>query len=164
MKAHDYLHRYAGYHGALAECRVRVFAQPPGGLDVAILTELPTNPGTSVTNMIQDLTLQVGRQHAPDRVSDGVQPLVFVEHYPADRRGWLECRYALVRFASWSARVTYLGGRDRVLYAGPPSWTHLDRATVEELVGQALTDDVDTPLAELRPARYEPNLFRRLRR
>ena len=68
---------YHGFHGCHSVCGLDI--QPlADGRTLVICTELPDNPGTSVTNFAEDLATLVCRQF-------GIVPakLVWVEHYPA---------------------------------------------------------------------------------
>ena len=48
---------YDGYYGCDSHCRLRIFRD--GATVVAIVTEMPDNPGTSVTNAIEILDLKI---------------------------------------------------------------------------------------------------------
>jgi len=68
---------YRGFHGNPAVCGLEI--QPlADGRTLVICTELPENPGTSVTNFAEQLATLVVQQFdiAPDK-------LVWIEHYPA---------------------------------------------------------------------------------
>src|SRR6185503_8773416 len=59
-----------------ARCRLRFFEAPTGDV-VVVATELPDNPGMSITNAAEELAGTVCRDY-------GIDPerLVWVEHYP----------------------------------------------------------------------------------
>lgn len=102
----------------LGTCRLRIFehAQNPGHA-VAIATEMPGNPGPSVTNAAATIATQLCARMALDPAR-----LLFVEHYN-DAHGE---RFALVSFE-----------RDNMTLRRP-KWSHTDKATVEALTGHAL--------------------------
>lgn len=54
------------------------------GIPVVILTELPSNDSTSVTNLIESLAAEVLEKYLPDRVGH-TPPFHCVEHYPETR-------------------------------------------------------------------------------
>ena len=68
---------YKGYHGCESKCEIEIQRMIYVGRVVVVATELPDNPGTSITNMAEQLATQVCRAQniAP-------QHLVWIEHYP----------------------------------------------------------------------------------
>ena len=68
----------------------------------------------------------------------------WVEHYVRSERELREGMpaYALVAFDSYRPRRVARFGRERVAI-GRPSWTWVDRVTVEQRVGQPLDDDAE---------------------
>ena len=100
-------------------CRVRLFshAEMPS-LSVLIATELPDNPGPSVTNAIAGIAAQACARFALDP-----RYVAFVEHYD-DEDGE---RFAIVRFD--------LNDTPRL---NRPQWSHTTRSDVEALIGQPL--------------------------
>jgi hypothetical protein len=117
----DSLCRYRGLLGGPAHCRLRIF-EVPGEAPVVIATELPDNPGTSVTNFAEHLATAVW--HLLERPPAG---LTWIEHYPPQETGTRrEESFALVLF-------TQIDGR----YYGP-RWRHVTREEVETLIGGAL--------------------------
>jgi hypothetical protein len=136
---HDLVHDYAGFHSIPSACRIRIYQQP-GHTPVIIATELPDNPGTSITNLAEQLCAEVLRAHLPARFEEE-DPVVWVEHYQRTpdelRRQWPE--FARVTFHSPAPRRVTIAGRER-LQLGTPEWTHLPRAAVEALVGQPIAE------------------------
>ena len=68
-------YEYKGYHGAPSVCGLEIRALKVGTL--VVVTELPDNPGTSVTNMAENLATDVCRSR---KISP--HKLLWVEHYP----------------------------------------------------------------------------------
>jgi hypothetical protein len=67
---------YCGFHGCPSVCGLDI--QPlANDRTVVICTELPDNPGTSVTNFAEDLATLVCRRF---RIAS--DKLVWIEHYP----------------------------------------------------------------------------------
>lgn len=122
----DYCLDFAGYFNCESRCRIRVYR--PVGLPVVIVaTELPENPGTSITNRAE-LVHCIAWYRAGQPV-----PVLFIEHYP----GWPNphCRseeeqFDHVRFPrdmdAWPLRVSRLGGLRTTMFQAP-SWQHLTR-------------------------------------
>jgi len=106
--------RYRGYHGCASRCRLRVYQH--GTTTVLLVSEIPENPGTSITNRAEALATALVRQYAqgPD--------WVWIEHYPP--QGGLEERLHEVRF-TWDER-----GR-----ASNPQWERISREAVVALIG-----------------------------
>jgi hypothetical protein len=69
QKIYDGIHPYRGNFDREADalCRLRLFARD-GKEPMAVLTELPANPSTSVTNMIEILTAEVITRYLPHRL------------------------------------------------------------------------------------------------
>ena len=93
---------YTGYHGCQSVCDLELIVAPDGAAFV-LCTEIPDNPGTSVTNMATQLATKVcGENRAinPTR-------LTWIEHYP--KRGHRLSRkppvWAQVRFADYNANT-----------------------------------------------------------
>lgn len=129
--ASDYIHPYRSARGRRAWCRVRIYL-PDDVLDapVVICSELPNNPGGSVTNSAEVIAAGV------IRANELPTPLVWIEHWPKESTGGGDETFELVVFSSYKVEETapYLGEtRARI---GGATWKTLDRATVETLVRQ----------------------------
>ena len=74
--ATDTIYHYRGLHGFRAWCRLRIYRTTEK--DIVVATEMPDNPGTSITNFVEQLAGMVCADFLiePNR-------LVWVEHYPA---------------------------------------------------------------------------------
>jgi hypothetical protein len=114
---------------------VRIFL-PEDELDslVVVCTESRFNEGQSITNAAERIAAEVIHGHRLPT------PLVWIEHYEegAGERPEDPASFNLVTFTSYE--VENLGAnmgevRRRI---GLPSWSGLDRDTVEALVGQPL--------------------------
>jgi hypothetical protein len=64
---------YQGFHGALATRRLRVWRTGPGQV-TAVVTEAPTDEGTSITNAIESVIAQLQVEYPDDDVE-------VIEHY-----------------------------------------------------------------------------------
>ena len=73
-------YEYRGYFGCASVCRLRLFCVGANGDTVAVVTELESNEGTSVTNMAEGLARQIIEEFK-------IEPARYVqiEHYPATR-------------------------------------------------------------------------------
>jgi hypothetical protein len=82
--ASDYIHSYKDAGGSAARCRVRIYL-PDNVRDapVVICSELPNNPGGSITNSVEAIAagvIQANKLPAP---------LVWIEHRPEEStNGW----------------------------------------------------------------------------
>jgi hypothetical protein len=92
-----------------------------------ICSELPNNPGGSITNSAETIAAGVVR------ANELPTPLVWIEHWPEESREGEES-FELVVFSSFEVveRAPYLG--ETRAWIGEPTWKSLDRATVEVLV------------------------------
>ena len=127
--ASDYIHPYKDAGGGPAHCRVQIYL-PDDVHDspVVICSELPNNPGGSITDSAEVIAAGV------IRANELQTPLVWIEHWPEESAEGQEA-FDLVVFSSYEVadRAPYLGQtRD---WVGEPTWKPLDRATVEVLVG-----------------------------
>ncbi len=140
VKLYDGEFRYRGTWDKTPEgvCRVRLFHRGPEP-PVLVLSELPDNPSTSVTNMAEVLVAEAVRHFCPERF-EFPEPAIVLEHYPAEyteagRRGRRET-WDRISFASWSPRKVWLGGRERIS-VGEPTWRPIPRDEVVRLIGEA---------------------------
>ena len=131
--ASDYILPYKDAGGRPAHCRVRVYL-PDDVRDapVVICSELPNNPGGSITNSAEVIAAGVIRANRL------LTPLVWIEHWPKESTDGGEETFDLVIFSNYKVteRVPYLG--ESRAWIGEPTWKTLDRASVEALVGGKL--------------------------
>ena len=123
MKLQDEVTAYKGFWNSDGHCRLRVYRTDAGGV-VAIATELPDNPGTSITNLAEQLATAVFQR---EEVS-GPEHFTWIEHYPKRNIG-KDVRpesYDLVTF-------DFDPGYRRFSH---PRWRRIDQATLERLVGE----------------------------
>jgi hypothetical protein len=136
---HDEIHAYAGYQNAPSHCHIRIFQQD-GRTPVISASELPDNPGTSITNLAEQLCAELIRAYFAVRFEHD-EPVIWIEHYQRTpdelRRRWPE--FSRVTFHSQAPRRVTVAGTDR-LQLGTPAWAHLSRAAVEALVGQPIDE------------------------
>jgi hypothetical protein len=127
--ASDYIHPYKDVAGSPARCRVRIYL-PDDERDapVVVCSEVPNNPGGSITNSVEAIAARVIRAN---RLST---PLVWIEHWPEESTEGQET-FELVVFSSYEVteRAPYLG--ETRAWIGDATWKPLDRASVEVLVG-----------------------------
>jgi hypothetical protein len=128
--ASDYIHPYKGTGGHAARCRVRIYL-PEEVCDapVVICSELPNNPGGSITNSVEVIAAGVIESNKLP------SPLVWIEHRPEESTHGREETFDLVVFSSYEVteRAPYLG--KTTTWIGDATWKPLDRTTVEALVG-----------------------------
>jgi hypothetical protein len=131
LLTHDYIAPTP--HGG--RCRVRVYepveADRESGSFVVILTELPDNPGMSVTNAAEEIAAAVVTANALPS-----SRTVFIEHYETGARGTPSDPHTfdLITFSHDDPEPVLRAGRWSV-ELGEPSWSALDRASVETLIG-----------------------------
>jgi hypothetical protein len=127
--ASDYIHPYKDAEGRSAHCRVQIYL-PDDTRDapVVICSELPNNPGGSITNSAEAIAAGV------IRANELPTPLVWIEHWPEESAEGQES-FDLVVFSSYKVeeRAPYLG--ETRAWIGELTWKPLDRTTVEVLVG-----------------------------
>jgi hypothetical protein len=128
--ASDYIHLYKDAGGRPARGRVRIYL-PDDVLDtpVGVCSELPNNPGGSITNSAETIAAGV------IRTNELFTPLVWIEHWPAETTDGGEETFELVVFSSYEVveRAPYLG--ETRAWIGEATWRPLERTAVELLVG-----------------------------
>jgi hypothetical protein len=129
--ASDYIHPYRDVAGSAARCRVRIYLlDDERDAPVVVCSEVPNNPGGSITNSVEAIAAGVIRANRLPT------PLVWIEHWPVESTDGGEESFELVVFSSYEVteRAPYLGEtRARI---GEATWKALDRASVEVLVGR----------------------------
>jgi hypothetical protein len=127
--ASDYIHPYKDAGGGKARCRVRIHL-PDDVRDapVVVCSELPNNPGGSITNSAEVIAA------GAIRTNELPAPLVWIEHGPEQSTNGGEEIFELVVFSSYEVveRAPYLG--ETRPWIGDATWKPLDRASVEVLV------------------------------
>src|SRR5215217_1741056 len=127
--ASDYIHSYRSAEGRRARCRVRIYL-PDDMRDapVVICSELPNNPGGSITNSVEVIAAGVMRAY------ELPNPLVWIEHWSEESTNDGEETFELVVFSSFEVmeRAPYLGATRA--WIADARWKALDRASVEALV------------------------------
>jgi hypothetical protein len=127
--ASDYIHPYKDAGGHPAHCRIRIYLpEDMRDTPVVVCSELPNNPGGSITDSAEVIAAEV------IRANELPTPLVWIEHWPEESTYERES-FELVVFTNYEVteRAPYLG-EDRA-WIGEPAWKSLDRAIVEVLVG-----------------------------
>jgi hypothetical protein len=139
---------YDGHWTPGAKCGLQIF---PGtdGFPVVVLTELPHNLNTSVTNLVECIAAEVLEQHLPGRIGCH-PPFHCIEHYyPTESIP--DETFDLVTFEFETPRqqtgdgygirvfpeaIVCLAGEGRVTL-GVPRWKRIGRAKLEAMIGQA---------------------------
>ena len=128
--ASDYIHPYKDAGGGPARCRVRIyFFDDMHDSPVVVCSELPNNPGGSITDSAEVIAAGV------IRANELPTPLIWIEHWPKENTDRGAETFDLVVFSSYEVveRAPYLG--ETRAWIGEPTWKPLDLATVEILVG-----------------------------
>jgi hypothetical protein len=106
--ASDYIHPYKDAGSRPSHCRVRIYL-PDEVRDapVVVCSELPNNPGGSITNSAEVIAAGV------ILANELPTPLVWIEHWPEETSGGQET-FELVVFSSYEVveRAPYLGRRE----------------------------------------------------
>jgi hypothetical protein len=128
--ASDYIHPYKDAGGRPSHCRVRIFLSDDV-LDspVVVCSELPNNPGGSITNSAETIAAEV------IQANELSTPLVWIEHWPKESSDGGEETFELVVFSSYKVeeRAPSLG--EMRAWIADATWKTLDRASVAILVG-----------------------------
>jgi|SRR5271157_681362 len=119
---------YESYFGQHAACGLHVFESH--GRMVFIATELPKNPGTSITNRAEIVAETIEEDFGLPHVF-GENPrngnYTYVEHYPRNKRlGGFDESFCIVTFRKVQCQPSF--------YAHP-SWMPVGREQIERLLG-----------------------------
>lgn len=135
VKVADTIHHYDGYYDNEGICRVGVWTGE-GEDPVVIITELPDNPSTSVTNLAEHLFPEAIAEYLPGWL-DQARYCTLIEHYPAVAATgrYSGGSYDQVTFASWNPRLVREHGKQRISF-GEPHWRRLHRDEVVALIGE----------------------------
>jgi hypothetical protein len=140
-KTHDYIRPTV--RGG--RCRMRIY-QDGDVLPVVVCTELPSKlEGMSITNAAEQIAAEVLVNH-PDvfaialSSTPGIEydkPFIWIEHYQDGGRGTPSdpATFDLVEFAHYEPREVLRAGQ-WAKEIGEPSWSAVDRASVESLIGE----------------------------
>jgi hypothetical protein len=145
QKIHDAPYQYRGYYDAEPEgqAHVRLFSRP-STRPVIVITDLPENPTTSVTNLMETLVPEIIRDLGKTAWLEEEKPPIVIEHLPPmnpreQRQVYLsEYRkhdeYSEATFANWRPKTVWIGGRER-LSLGEPDWRRMSHEEVAALIG-----------------------------
>jgi hypothetical protein len=123
------IHHYRDWNAGSGRCGIEIF-DPPDGVPVIVLTELPWNTNTSITNMVEVLAAEAVLEYLPQR-KHSRPTFRLIEHLYE----WLTGAdlFELVTF-----ELAWPGGKknsDRP-NLGAPRWRRLNRREVEALIGE----------------------------
>ncbi len=131
--AHDIPdYKYQGYFGANESvARLRIYRPDEGENHppVVIMTELPENTGTSITNMCEVLAAKMLLTFLQDRMGKAI-PFIYVEQYATAEGVRNYSTYDIVGFDNWIPNVRRAGG----MRLGKPTWLPLAFGELLELV------------------------------
>jgi hypothetical protein len=114
--------------GKVSGADARIYLSDVLDAPVVICSELPNNPGGSITNSAETIAAGV------IRTNELPTPLVWIEYWPEETTEGNET-FVLVVFSSYEVveRAPYLG--ETRAWIGDATWKALDRTAVELLVG-----------------------------
>ncbi len=99
---HDLEYPYKGFGNCDSKCGLKIYQQPDRA--IVLMTELPDNEGTSVTNCAEHLATKIREQYLADLQ---IQNIIWIEHYPKNKKnGNFEDTYDLVNL-KWDGAEFY---------------------------------------------------------
>lgn len=143
---HDYIMPYRGFYTTGGLCRARIYYRANSDKDappaIAVLSEIPENENTSITNLCETLFCELSLDRS---LPEGTW---LIEHYPRDEnqlRAGLSEELDLVSFGPLSsppdgeaAGLPYvfraIGGVSRPTF-GPASWERIERDVLQWYLG-----------------------------
>ena len=115
------LYHYKGFGGCESQCDLEIHK------NLVIVTEIPENEGTSVTNVAEQLATQICEKFKIDP-----SKLIWIEHYP-ERGEWKDYdeSYDLVQFNLEGGNPFFPNDSKGVL--SNPRWTPITKEVAEAL-------------------------------
>jgi hypothetical protein len=126
---------YPGHGRQTAICQLDVYRSPLTGPRtwVFIATEIPENPGLSVTNGIEHVALAIEKKFLLGPVfgnKEKTGTYILVEHYtPHSYEGRNREDFPLINFGTENTRFPYYGS---------PDWIPVAKKEIERLIGVSL--------------------------
>ncbi len=133
MTTVETVHIYDGFWEPGGRCGLQIF---PGtdGIPVVVLSELPSNNTTSITNLVECLAAEVLTRYLPERIGQD-PPFHCIEHYPRVPGSNLPESFDLVRFDFTIPERRPHHGKD-CLSLGTPQWRRITRRSLEIMIGK----------------------------
>src|SRR5260370_24672601 len=143
MRVMEVIYEYHGLGTPRALCCLQIFSSP---IDVptVVLSELPCNRNTSVTNLVECIAAEVLQKYLPGQIGKN-PPFHCVEHYPREDGSKLQETFDLVTFALNAPVPCLRGGRSRSTL-GELEWRRLESSELKGMIGLLYPD----PLANMR--------------
>lgn len=124
MLKHDQIYRYRSLaRQRQGYCRLRIYERGDG-VQTVLLTEVPNNPGQSITAASEVIATGLAARYHLNPVTT-----LWLEHWPADTST------KLVKDAYASVKYTWLDG-----IASNPRWRHVSLEQVEAMTDTLLQD------------------------
>lgn len=144
MKKIDDIFEWKGWGNGFgswdSKCRVRVYHNQDGEIDreVAVITELKDNKGTSITNCIEFLTVLLVNKYELT-----LNKLTIVEHYEAEHahRGLKDIvvrdeTFSVVGFSVVPGPPSPLAPKERRIRLCNPTWKRIKKEHLDSLIGE----------------------------
>jgi hypothetical protein len=137
MMIMEVIYEYHGLWTPGVSCGVQIFSSP---IDVptVVLSELPRNWNTSVTNLVECIAAEVLQKHLAGRIGKN-PPFHCVEHYPREDGSKSRETFDLVSFELNAPVLRWIGGSSRISL-GEPEWKPMERSEVERMIGCVYPD------------------------
>jgi hypothetical protein len=103
-----------------------------------VLSELPCNKNTSVTNLVEYIAAEVLQTYLPGQIGKN-PPFHCVEHYRREEGSKQRETFDLVTFELNAPVFTWVGGKSRITL-GEPNWRRIERDELERMIGCAYPD------------------------
>jgi hypothetical protein len=132
MMIMEVIYEYHGLWTPGASCGLQIFSSL---IDVptVVLSELPCNGNTSVTNLVECIAAEVLQTYLAGRTGKN-PPFHCIEHYPREDGSKLQETFDLVTFDLNAPVSCWIGGRSRISL-GEPEWKPIDRSELERMIG-----------------------------
>ncbi len=137
MMTVEVIYEYHGLWTPGASCGLQIFSSPIE-VPTVVLSELPCNRNTSVTNLVECVAAEVLQKHLAGRIGKN-PPFHCVEHYPTEDGSKLKETFDLVTFELNTPVSCWIGGRSRISL-GEPEWKPMERSELERMIGCVYQD------------------------
>jgi hypothetical protein len=137
MRVIEVIYEYHRLWTPGASCGLQIFPSP---IDVptVVLSELPCNRNTSVTNLVECIAAEVLQKYLPEQIGKN-PPFHCVEHYPREEGSKLQETFDLVTFELNAPASCWVGGKSRITL-GEPQWRRLEHSELERMIGNVYPD------------------------
>jgi hypothetical protein len=131
MSILEVIYEYHGLWTPGALCGLQIFSNTTE-IPTIVLSELPCNHNTSVTNLVECIAAEVLQKYLPEQIGKDT-PFHCVEHYPREVQSKLPATFDIVTFERSVPFFSWVGRTYRISL-GEPQWRPLEPSELERMI------------------------------